>query len=127
MTPDELETFAHMFFGKVDSQNAEELRSLISNDIRLQMANLDPTSGADEMIAAFKATEERFRSIHHEILGVWTGEVEHGLVVSVEAIARYEIFDGRKVSLPVTSTLRLSQDGKVTDYRIFMDPGPAFA
>ncbi|WP_170329771.1 nuclear transport factor 2 family protein [Ruegeria arenilitoris] len=127
MTRNELEIFARMFFGKVDAQNAEDLRPYIASDIRLQMANLDPTRGADEMIVAFKATEERFRSIHHDILGVWTGDGEHGPVVSVEAIARYKIFDGRKVSLPVTSTLRLTQDGKVSDYRIFMDPGPAFA
>ncbi|WP_170328491.1 nuclear transport factor 2 family protein [Ruegeria arenilitoris] len=126
MTRTELESFARAFFAKVDAQKADDLRPLLTEDVRLQMANLAPSTGADDLIAAFRATEERFLSIRHDIQGIWTGADNQDLVVSVEAIANYEIFDGRRVALPVNSTLRL-RDGKVADYRIFMDPGPAFA
>ena len=122
----QLEDSARTFLASVDAQNAEGLRPYIADDIRLQMANMEATSGADALIAAFKATEDRFSSITHVIQGIWTGQWEKGDVVSVEAIARYGFADGRTVELPVTSTLRLAADGRVADYRIFMDPGPAF-
>jgi hypothetical protein len=91
------------------------------------MANAEPSTGADALVAAFKAAEERFTSIRHELQGIWTGTCGHGPVVSVEAVVHYVIVGGREVSLPVTSTLRLTAEGKVADYRIFMDPAPAFA
>ena len=127
MTRNELEAFARTFFTDVDAQNAEGLRRYVTENIRLQMANMEPTVGVDAMMNAFKAADERFDSISHDIQGIWTGQWENGSVVSVEAIARYGFADGRQIELPVTSTLRLTADGKVTDYRIFMDPGPAFA
>jgi hypothetical protein len=45
--------------------------------------------------------------------------------VSVEAIVRYELPSGKVVELPCTSTLRLKGE-KVADYRIFIEPSPAF-
>ena len=126
MNRNELEKFARTFFTAVDAQNAEGLRRYVTNNIRLKMANMEPTDGVDAIMSAFRATEERFTSITHDIQGIWTGLWENGSVVSVEAIARYGFADGWKIELPVTSTLRLTADGKVADYRIFMDPGPAF-
>ncbi|ABW26362.1 nuclear transport factor 2 family protein [Acaryochloris marina] len=127
MTQDDLEAFARRFFTAVDAQNADGLRPFLADNVRLQMANLQPTVGADDLVKAFRATEEQFSSITHAIQGCWLGRWEKGLVVSVEAIAHYTKVGGAKFALPVTSTLRLSADGKVADYRIFMDPGPAFA
>ncbi len=127
MNRDKLEKFARTFFTTVDAQNADGLRPYVTDDIRLQMANMEATAGVGAMMSAFRAAEERFASITHHIQGIWTGLWENGPVVSVEAIARYGFKDGRKIELPVTSTLRLTSDGKVADYRIFMDPGPTFA
>jgi hypothetical protein len=47
-------------------------------------------------------------------------------VVSVEAIVKYGLTSGTVVELPCTSPLRL-QGEKIADYRIFIEPSPAFA
>lgn len=127
MTTRELQDFAVTFFAAVDAQNAAALEPYFSADIALQMANLPVTQGINPVISAFKAADERFTSIKHLIQGIWIGDWEQGAVVSVEAIARYGFSDGRSLELPVTSTLRLTSDNKIADYRIFMDPLPAFS
>lgn len=78
------------------------------------------------MRAAFASAAARFESITHIIQGVWSGAWEQGDVVSVEARVKYRLADGREIELPCTSTLRLRGE-LVADYRIFMDPAPAFA
>jgi hypothetical protein len=47
-------------------------------------------------------------------------------VVSVEATVTYTLTDDRRISLPCTSTLRLSS-GRAADYRVFIDTTPVFA
>jgi hypothetical protein len=90
------------------------------------MANMEPSVGVEPLKAAFQAAADRFRSISHEVQGIWGGKWEQGDVVSVEAVVRYELPSGRVVELPCTSTLRLQGD-KIADYRIFIEPSPAFA
>ena len=46
-------------------------------------------------------------------------------MVSVEAMVTYELPNGTVVVLPCTSTLRLKGE-KIADYRIFIEPSPAF-
>jgi hypothetical protein len=97
----------------------------MTDDVRLQMANMEPTVGVNLLIAAFQAAADRFRSINHRIQGVWAGRWEAGDVVSVEAMVTYELPNGTVVVLPCTSTLRLKGE-KIADYRIFIEPSPAF-
>jgi hypothetical protein len=60
------------------------------------------------------------------VTGVWRGQWEHGPVLAVEAEVTYTRRDGSQTPpLPVTSTLR-AVDGRIQDYRIFMDPSPLF-
>lgn len=122
-----LQAFAKTFFEVVDHSPAEELRPYLTKEVRFQMGNLDASTGADNLIAAFESAQSRFQSIQHAIQGIWTGAWSGGAVVSVEAIAEYRLGTQQIVKLPVNSTLRLDRDGKVADYRIFIDPAPAFA
>jgi ketosteroid isomerase-like protein len=113
------------FFSVVDSKKPEKIATYTTDDVRLQLANIQPSVGVEALKAAFQGTADRFKSITHRIQGVWVGRWESGDVVSVEAIVTYELTRGNVVSLPCTSTLRL-KGGKIADYRIFMDPTPAF-
>ncbi|RQW23336.1 nuclear transport factor 2 family protein [Rhodobacteraceae bacterium CH30] len=120
-----LEQWARAFLHKVDTGPATALASDLSEDLRFTTANLPTTLGPQALIDAFAAAQQRFESIHHEIVGVTTGCWEEGDVVAIEARAHY-FRNGREIVLPVTSTLRLRGD-KVADYRIYIDPAPAFA
>ena len=118
--------WAEEFFAVVDSRQPEQIAAYMTGDVRLQMANMEPSVGVDALKIAFQAAADRFKSINHEIHGVWAGHWESGDVVSVEAIVRYELPSGKVVELPCTSTLRL-RGAKIADYRIFIEPSPAFA
>jgi hypothetical protein len=117
--------WATEFFKVVDSRQPEKIAEYMTDKVRLQMANMEPTIGVDSLKQAFQTATDRFLSINHRIEGIWTGNWEFGDVISVEAVVRYELRDGKIVELPCTSTLRLIAQ-KVSDYRIFMDPSPAF-
>jgi ketosteroid isomerase-like protein len=117
--------WAKEFFAVVDSRQPEKIAAYMTDDVRLQMANMEPSVGVDFLKAAFQGAADRFKSISHKIQGVWAGQWESGDVVSVEAIVRYELPSGKVVELPCTSTLRFKGE-KIADYRIFIEPSPAF-
>jgi ketosteroid isomerase-like protein len=117
--------WAREFFSVVDSRQPEKIATYMTDDVRLQMANIQPSVGVDALKAAFQAAADRFKSINHKIQGVWAGQWELGDVVSVEAIVTYALPSGKVVDIPCTSTLRLKGE-KIADYRIFIEPSPAF-
>ena len=119
------EKWAVDFFRVVDSRRPDRIAEYMTEDVRLQMANFPPTVGIEPLKNAFQGAAERFRSITHQIEGIWRGRWQFGDVVSVEACVRYELPSGKVVELPCTSTLRLRGD-KIADYRIFIEPTPAF-
>lgn len=118
--------WAAEFFKVVDSQQPEDIVAYMTDDVRLQMANFEATVGIEHAKQAFAGAAEKFNSIQHLIDGVWKG-VSGGLeVVSVESWVRYELADGREVEIPATSTMRI-RDEKICDYRIYIDPTPAWS
>lgn len=119
-------TWAKQFFAAVDSRQPDVIVSFMQPDVRLQMANSPALVGIPAIHESFTQAAQRFAAIQHDLQGIWQGSWDKGDVVSAEAIVTYTFADGRTVTLPCTSTLRL-QDGKIADYRIFIDPSPAFA
>lgn len=119
------EIWTREFFSAVDSRQPEKIAQYMTEDVRLQMANMKPSIGVESLKQAFQAAADRFSSITHTIEGIWTGTWDHGDVISVEALVRYVLPGGKVVELPCTSTLRL-RGQKIADYRIFIEPTPAF-
>jgi hypothetical protein len=101
------EQWVRDFFAVVDSRQPEKIAAYMTSNVRLQMANMEPSVGVEPLEAACRATADRFRSVGHRIQGVWGDQWEEGDVVSLEAPVRYELPNGGVVELPCTSTLRL--------------------
>ena len=114
-------------FQAVDAADETVLKAAFDPDIILVFSNQEPIQGRDAVLETFRSTSDSFNAIHHTVHAVWTGTWEQGEVRSVECTANYTRKDGKTVSLPVTSTLRLTREGRIADYRIFMDASPAFA
>ena len=89
------------------------------------MGNGPPIVGRDAVREAFVAMNGRIRSVEHAVQGIWSGNDADAEVVSVEATVTYTLPNARRISIPVTSTLRLEGD-RVRDYRIFIDTTPVF-
>ena len=119
-------TWAKQFFAAVDSRQPDMIVSFMQPNVRLQMANAPALVGIPAIHKSFMQAAQRFAAIQHDLQGIWHGTWEQGEVVSAEALVTYTFPTGKTVTLPCTSTLRL-QDGKIADYRIFIDPSPAFA
>jgi ketosteroid isomerase-like protein len=64
-------------------------------------------------------------SLSHKLLAVWTVEDPQPAVIG-EAAVTYERHDGLRLTLPCVSVFRL-REGRVADYRIYMDINPVFA
>ncbi|MFZ5558963.1 MAG: nuclear transport factor 2 family protein [Pseudomonadota bacterium] len=121
----DLERWARNFVATVDRGDPSAIGAELADDVRLTLGNQPTVVGRTAVESVFAGSRSRFRSVRHDVLAIMMGSWEGGDAVSVEAMAHYVFPDGRVVRLPVTSTFRL-RDGKVSDYRIFMDPGPAF-
>ena len=61
--------------------------------------------------------------MRHELLDLW--EAEGGTVIAVMTV-HYERLDGQKLSLPCCNLFN-TRDGRVHDYRVYMDINPVFA
>ncbi|MFZ5558701.1 MAG: nuclear transport factor 2 family protein [Pseudomonadota bacterium] len=119
------EHWARAFFTAVDTREADRIAAHFTDDIRLRFGNAEPVFGREAVKTSFSATSAALRSVHHEIRGVWSGRDGETEVVSTEADVTYEMADGRRVTVPCTSTLRLRGD-LIADYRIFIDATPVF-
>ncbi len=107
------------YFTMVDRLNPEELVTWYTEDGSFRFANQPPAQGKNAMIAALKQFYSLVKSMHHEKTGCWTDDHSGAW----EAIAHFETNDGRKVSLPAVSTLRV-RDGLICEFRFVMDASP---
>jgi limonene-1,2-epoxide hydrolase len=64
-------------------------------------------------------------SLSHELLAVWRVEQPEPAVLCEMAVT-YRRHDGSRLTLPCLNVFRL-RDGRIADYRIYMDVNPVFA
>ncbi len=118
-------------FAAVDSCDPDAIAAHFADDIHLVIGSSAPVEGRQDASEAFATVGRTFSSVRHAISGIWRGRSEAqgrtADVASVEAAVTYTLPDGRSVTVPCTSTLRLAEDGRIRDYRIFMDAAPVQA
>jgi ketosteroid isomerase-like protein len=107
----------------VDSADVDALLRRVTDDIRFQFGNAEVTTGISAFEAASRAFLQSIAAIRHELLDLW--EVEGGTVIAVMTV-HYERLDGQKLSLPCCNLFN-TRDGRVHDYRVYMDINPVFA
>jgi ketosteroid isomerase-like protein len=107
----------------VDSGDVDALCRRVIDDVRFQFGNAEVTTGISAFEAASRAFFQSIAAIRHELLDLW--EVEGGTVIAAMTV-HYERLDGEKLSLPCCN-LFSTRDGRVHDYRVYMDINPVFA
>ncbi|MFM5658072.1 nuclear transport factor 2 family protein [Aeromonas veronii] len=112
------------FMKVVDSGNLDDLNNLLTQNVTLTFANNTPVSGSENLLSIFKLAQESNDRIWHDIEYVSKSREKDYDIYYVEAKANYQR-DQQVIRLPVVSCLRV-RSGKVFDYRIYMDPTPAF-
>ena len=100
----------------VDEMNAKAVVDHVTDDVQFQLGNFEPISGHDAVKnsnAAFFAT---IKAMHHTISGVWSS----GDTAICDGTVHYTRHDQSEHEVPFAAHLGV-RDGKIADYRVFVD------
>ena len=123
MTADEL-TIRELF-AALDGGDIETALSLMTEDVAFSFGGADPAVGRAAVAANAAAMAGVIASLSHELLAVWTtGGPDPAVICEMDV--SYRRHDGALLTLPCANVFRF-RDGRVADYRIYMDINPVFA
>jgi ketosteroid isomerase-like protein len=110
-------------FAATDAKDTHAKLKLVTDDVRLTFANAGTTVGHDAFRKASDDFNASLDTVRHEITSMF--ELPDDGVVITELVVRYRRLDGAELALPCCNVFRL-RDGRVADYRIYMDIGPVY-
>jgi ketosteroid isomerase-like protein len=122
MTQPDLLDNVRRLFAAFDGNDVATLLTLVTADVRLQLMNNEPAFGRQAFATAVGAFHRSVAGIRHEILDVWSDSQ----AVIVELRVHYTRLDGGTVTLPCCNVFRLLE-GRIADYRSYMDITPVYA
>ena len=112
-------------FAATDAGDLERVTSYLHDDVVVALSNREPIHGASAYAELYGQVAGMLSSLRHEIHEIWSA-AEDPAVWIVRMTVHYGRADGATVSLPCCNILRF-RDGRVSDYRVFMDMTPVFA
>ena len=111
-------------FRAIDSMDARTFAEAFTEEGTFRFGNSEPVAGRQQVQQSVSEFFSLIGGLSHNITGVWSGVWERGEVKSVEAEVTFTRRDGSWTQpLPVTSTLRM-EEGRISDYAVFMDVSP---
>jgi ketosteroid isomerase-like protein len=123
MTPEE--RAVRELFAALDAGDVRSALGLMTEDVTLRFGNADPVVGHAAIAAQFTTMAGVIASMSHELRAVWTtGEPDPAVICEMNVT--YHRHDGSQLTLPCANVFRL-RDGRIADYRIYMDVNPVFA
>jgi ketosteroid isomerase-like protein len=120
----DVDQFIRELFAAVDAGDAERVGRFVTDGVRFRFGSAEPLTGRAALAAASRQFSASMAGLHHAITDLW--QPEPGTVVA-ELQVTYRRHDGVELTLPCCNIFRLSNDGLVDDYRIYMDVNPVFA
>jgi hypothetical protein len=107
----------------IDSMDANQFASNLSENCVLRYANHPEVHGRDQIAGAIGAFYETIRGLRHEPVNEWT--VDETTVLQFDVT--YTRHDGGEVTVPAVSIVRSSDGELIDDYRIYVDLTPVYA
>lgn len=121
------EAWVTQLFASIDAKDTDAFVANFADDAVFRFGNADPAQGQAAIRETLAGFFGAIGGLHHDVTGIWRGEWDRGLVLSIETSVTYTRADGSQTpTLPATSTLRIQGD-RIQDYRIFVDATPLFA
>lgn len=106
----------------IDNSDLSVLDTAIAEDVNCRFGNADPTTTREGLAATAEAFLGSIAGIRHEILDLL--QVDDTVVAQMDV--HYERLNGARLTLPCCNVFRV-RDGKVFDYRIYLDISPVYA
>jgi ketosteroid isomerase-like protein len=123
MTPEECTV--RELFDALDTGDASRALGLMTQDVVFRFGSAEPTVGHEGIAANATAMAGTVASMSPELLAVWGVEQPEPAVLCEMAVT-YQRHDGSRLTLPCLNVFRL-RDGRIADYRVYMDVSPVFA
>jgi hypothetical protein len=109
-------------FNALDVETA--LREHYQDDAFYRYGSFPPAVGKDAIRAATYSTHLDFvKGMRFKVLQAWAQDD----VVIAEMELEHQLADGTTLTLPCTDVVRFASNGKVRDFRVYMDPSPLLA
>lgn len=110
------------FFHDADRLDLPTLMTWFAPDIDLRLANMPPITGRAGAQAAFEQFWGTLSGMSHKREQL----VVDGVCAFQGSIVTYTRLDGKSVSMPVASHLRLTDDGRLDRLWIYIDLAPLY-
>jgi ketosteroid isomerase-like protein len=110
-------------FRIVDAMDAAGFADLFSDDGTATFANAEPMAGRAAIRAGIGGFFGSIAGLRHRIVRTWQVRAD----TVAETVVTYRRLDGREVSVPAVSIWHTTPDGRIDDYRIFVDLAPLYA
>ncbi len=107
-------------FTAIDTSDVDGFMGWLSDDCSFVYGSGEPVRGAAAvraMVAGFLAGYEK---LEHRIDAHW--EVDGSAIM--EGTVTYHTADGTATTVPFCNVLHLADDGRIRDYRVYIDPSP---
>jgi ketosteroid isomerase-like protein len=109
-------------FAAFDAKDTSALAEFMTDDVRLRLGNAEPVQGKSAFVDAVNAFLGSVAGFRHEVRGVWSD----GDTLIAEFDVHYTRLDGREVILPCCNVFRV-RDGRISEYRSYIDATPVYA
>ncbi|GBG39203.1 nuclear transport factor 2 family protein [Mycobacterium montefiorense] len=113
----------HHVFEIVDTMDLDKLAALFADDARVSFGNEPAYVGPSAIRNGVKGFFDTIAGIHHTLVRVW--RIGDDTIAHVDAT--YQRKDGTEVTLPAATVYHADADGKIDDYRVFLDVTPIYA
>jgi ketosteroid isomerase-like protein len=109
-------------FAAVDARDSRGFAEFFAEDGRLVFGNAEPMVGLGVIVEGIDRFFGTIAGLNHEVVNEWVT----GADTVVELIVTYDRLDGRSVAVPAVSIWHVDEDGRIDDYRIFIDLAPVY-
>ena len=107
-------------FAAIDAGDVDAFMEWLTDDCSFVYGSSEPVRGADAVRAVVAGFLAGFSSVAHRLDASWEAD---GTAITEGAVT-YTLSDGTTVTLPFCNVFRLAADGRIRDYRIYIDPTP---
>lgn len=108
-------------FAAADTRNPAEFVSHLSEDVSFRYGNAPAITGPAAVSQALSMLFDLVKTMRHDLVGIHAC----GDIWAVETVANYVDRFGRSFAFPACNLMTV-RDGKVCDYRIFVDNSAMF-
>jgi ketosteroid isomerase-like protein len=109
-------------FEIVDTMDLDKLAGLFADDARVSFGNQPTFEGLSAIRDGVKGFFDTIAGIRHTLVRVW--QIGDDTVAHVDAT--YHRKDGTDITLPAATIYHADGDGKIDDYRVFLDVTPIY-